>query len=42
MDSKITFSFGKNWMDYNRTVTQKEIDKAERIRQEYFNNKKSK
>jgi 2-polyprenyl-6-hydroxyphenyl methylase/3-demethylubiquinone-9 3-methyltransferase len=29
MDSKITFSFGKNWMDYNRTVTQKEIDKAE-------------
>lgn len=28
MTSKITFSFGKNWMDLNRHITQEEIDKA--------------
>ena len=28
MTSKITFSFGKNWMDLNRHITQEEINKA--------------
>lgn len=28
MSAKITFSFGKNWMDLNRSITEEEINKA--------------
>ena len=28
MNPEITFSFGKNWMDLNRRITEEEIDKA--------------
>jgi SAM-dependent methyltransferase len=28
MNSRITFSFGKNWMDFNKRVTDKEIQEA--------------
>ncbi len=28
MNSTITFSFGKNWMDFNKQVTEEEIEKA--------------
>ncbi len=29
MSSKITFSFGKNWTDFNKHVSEEEIQKAQ-------------